>query len=263
MKRLFAVVVALAVGTSGTPARGQAPEPEAVGSSPLADALQTRNPEVSTEEMRALVERGDAVVIDARPALEFAVGHIPGALNVAERPGVPQSSAIAGIEGLLQGDKSKPLVIYCNGPFGSRSARLAAELIAAGYTDVRRYQLGIPVWRALGGLTEIEPAGLREVLSRDPGTVVIDVRDPADFQEGSLARSRNIPRGLVVGNDAGEVRRAREDGRLPVNDHSTRIIVVGRNADQAEFVARALTREAFHNVAYFAGTLEEARAALR
>jgi len=31
----------------------------------------------------------------------------------------------------------------------------------------------------------------------------------------------------------------------------------------ARYVAEALAREAFHNVSYFAGSLEEARAALR
>jgi hypothetical protein len=36
-----------------------------------------------------------------------------------------------------------------------RSSQTTAEqLVAAGFTNVRRYQLGIPVWRALGGPTE-------------------------------------------------------------------------------------------------------------
>jgi hypothetical protein len=51
-------------------------------------------------------------------------------------------------------------VLYCNGPFCGKSKRLSEELITAGYTNVRRYQLGIPVWRALFGVTEIEFAGL-------------------------------------------------------------------------------------------------------
>jgi hypothetical protein len=46
---------------------------------------------------------------------------------------------------------------------------------------VRRYQLGIPVWRALGGLTEIELEGLRYVLEGDRTAVFIDARDPKEF----------------------------------------------------------------------------------
>ena len=42
-------------------------------------------------------------------------------------------------------------MLYCNGPYCGKSKRLSADLAAAGYTNVRRYQLGIPIWRALGG----------------------------------------------------------------------------------------------------------------
>jgi rhodanese-related sulfurtransferase len=129
---------------------------------------------------------------------------------------------------------------------------------------VRRYQLGIPVWRALGGLTEIEPDGLRHVVANDRTAVLVDTREPALFQAGSLPGARSVPRsGVLEGKDVGEVRRAKDDGRLPMDDHNTRLIVVGRDVAEARYVAEALTREAFHNVAYFPGTFEEARAALR
>ena len=60
----------------------------------------------------------------------------------------------------------------------------------------------------------------------------------------------------------GEVKRAKDDGRLPMEDHNTRLILIGAEAAEARYVADALAREAFHNVAYFPGTFEEARAAL-
>jgi hypothetical protein len=56
------------------------------------------------------------------------------------------------------------IVLYCNGPFCGKSKRLATELLETGYTYVRRYQLGILVWRALGGLTEIELDGVLSIL---------------------------------------------------------------------------------------------------
>lgn len=67
---------------------------------------------------------------------------------------------------------------------------------------------------------------------------------------------------MLEGKDVGDVKRAKDDGRLPMNDHNTRLIVIGRDADQARHVAQALVREAFHNVAYFPGAYEQARAAL-
>ncbi|MFQ5798660.1 MAG: rhodanese-like domain-containing protein [Candidatus Binatia bacterium] len=225
-----------------------------------------RTPEVSTEELRRILVEKSAVVFDARPFREFAVSHIPGAMNVSAKPGVPMSMYVSDVTEVgraLHGDRTAPMVLYCNGPYCGKSKRLAEELVAAGYRNVRRYQLGIPVWRSLGGVTEIEPEGLRYVLPSDRTAVLIDVREPVAYREGTLANARNIPRsGVLEGKDVGEVRRAKDDGRLPMEDHNTRIIVIGHNGPDARYVAEALTREAFHNVAYFTGTFEEARAVL-
>jgi rhodanese-related sulfurtransferase len=222
--------------------------------------------EVSTEELRHILAGQRAIVLDVRPHTEFAIGHIPGALNVAARPGVPMSSYVsdvAEIDRLIAGDKRRPLVLYCNGPHCGKSKRLAEELFAAGYTDVRRYQLGIPVWRALGGVTEIEADGLRHILAQDRTAVVIDAREAGAYAVGTIPGARNIPRSRVVeGRDVGEVRAAKDDGRLPMDDHNTRIIVVAASAADARYVAEAIAREAFHNVGYFPGGYEEAAAAI-
>ena len=225
-----------------------------------------RTAEVSTEQLRGILAEKSAIVLDARPFREFAISHIPGAVNVAAKPGVPMSayvSDVAEIGRLLNGKKETPLVLYCNGPYCGKSSRLSEELLAAGYTNVRRYQLGIPVWRALGGLTEIEPDGLRHVVANDRTTVLIDAREADAFRTGTLPNARSIPRSAVLeGKDVGEVKRAKDDGRLPMEDHNTRLIVIGQSAAEARYVADALSREAFHNVAYFRGSFQEAQAAL-
>ena len=225
-----------------------------------------RTAEISTEQLRSILVDKGAVVLDARPFREFAISHIPEAVNVAAKPGVAMSSYVsdvAEIGRILDGNKATALILYCNGPYCGKSKRLADELVSAGYANVRRYQLGIPVWRALGGVTQIEPAGLRHVITNDQTVVLIDTREAADFRIGTLAHARNIPRsGVLEGKDVGEVKRAKDDGRLPMEDHNTRLIVFGRDEADARFVAEALTREAFHNVAYFRGSFDEARSAL-
>ena len=115
-----------------------------------------KTPEISTEELRKILAEQSTTVFDARPFNEYAVSHIPAAVNVSAKPGVPISlyvSDVAEIGHVVRGNKVAPIVLYCNGPFCGKSKRLAEELLAAGYTNVRRYQLGIPVWRALGGTT--------------------------------------------------------------------------------------------------------------
>ena len=222
--------------------------------------------EVSTGELQRILAADSDVVLDTRPHLEYSISHIPGALNVAARPGVPMSiyvSDVAEVDRVVGGDLNRPMVLYCNGPFCPKSKRLGDELVAAGHTSIRRYQLGIPVWRAFGGVTVIEADGLRHVLPSDRTAVVIDVREADAFRAGTLPGARNIPRsGVLEGRDLGEIRRAKDDGRLPMQDHNTRIIVVGGSLGDARFVAQSLAHEAFHNVAYFPGTFEEARAAL-
>ena len=61
--------------------------------------------------------------------------------------------------------------------------------------------------------------------------------------------------GVKPGKDVGEVKKAKDDGRLPMEDHNTRIIVFGRDEAQAKAVTEAIAQEAFHNVSYFAGPL--------
>ena len=222
--------------------------------------------EISTEQLRHILADRSALVLDARPAREYAISHIPGAVNVAPKPGVPMSmyiSDVAEIDRLVHQRKDTAIVLYCNGPYCGKSKRLAAELVAGGYTKVRRYQLGIPVWRALGGITQIEPEGLRNVLADDHTAVVIDVREPVERQASVFPNAQPIPRSAVLeGKDVGEIKRAKDDGRLPMEDHNARLVVIG-GAVPARYVAEALAREAFHNVSYFAGSVEEARAALK
>ncbi len=217
-------------------------------------------PEVTTEELQQILRDQSAVVLDTRPHLEWSISHIPGAINVAPKPGVSMAlytSDVAEVGRVVGDNKSQPLVLYCNGPNCGKSKRVAGELLAAGYENVRRYQLGAPVWRALVGVMVTEPQGIRYVYENDQTAVWIDARDASIFDNGSIRGARNLPQSLVLpGKDVGEVFAAKNDGRLPMQDHNTRIVVFGEDGEQAREVVDALIREAFHNVTYFTGNIE-------
>lgn len=255
-----AVILSVTLGVYASSASGQAAMN--IQQATLMEADQ-KALEISTEELRKILGEKTATVFDARPFKEYAVSHIPGALNVSAKPGVAIAlyvSDVAEIGRVVQGNKAVPLVLYCNGPYCGKSKRLAEELLAAGYTNVRRYQLGIPVWRALGGITEIEAEGVQYVREKDQTAVWIDVREPEEFAANPILNTQNLPlSGVRPGKDGGEVRKAKDDGRLPMEDHNTRIVVFGRDGAQA--VAEAIAREAFHNVSYFAGPFERLRSA--
>ena len=163
---------------------------------PVSPEVAPLSVEVSTAEFQQILAAEQAIVLDTRPHLEYAISHIPGALNVAARPGVPMSmyiSDVAEISRLVGGELTRPLVLYCNGPLCPRSKRISGELEAAGFANVRRYQLGIPIWRAFGGVTVIEAEGLRHVLSLDHTAVVVDARERESFKGRITSGCRESP----------------------------------------------------------------------
>jgi rhodanese-related sulfurtransferase len=216
-----------------------------------------KTPEISTEELRDTLAKKSALVLDVRPAMEFATSHIPGALNVAQKIGTSKAlyvSDIAEIERLAGGDKKKDLVLYCNGPFCGKSKRVADELLAAGFKNVKRYQLGIPVWRALGGVTQIEPEGVHYVMQNDQTAVWLDTRPASDATNSPVPRSKTISIDVASGGkDNPAMQKAKNDGTVPMDDHNTRIIVFGDDPSTVHTIAEALVKEAFHNVSFFAG----------
>lgn len=218
-----------------------------------------KTPEVSTEDLRRILSDGSAIVLDSRKSSEYAAGHIPGARNLALGADASAAQTLAAVEKLLGGDKTKALVLYCNGQFCQASRRLSDQLVAAGFTNVRRYQLGIPMWRALGGVTEIELDGIRRVYNVDRTAVFLDARTPEEFKAGSLSGAGNIPLRAVQADGlqkaGGEL--------LPTDDFNTRVVVFGRDAAQARALAEAIAQNARHNVAYFPGTFDALRMAIK
>jgi rhodanese-related sulfurtransferase len=240
----LALVVLLVV-----PAQAEAPSQNpSVMDGTLGDSDPT--PEVSTAELRAALADPKVVVLDARPLEEFAVSHIPGARSVAGKPNLAPSQYTADVTEVARmlPDRATRLIVYCNGLYCGRSKRFSADLRAAGYTNVRRYQLGIPAWRGLGGVTQVEKDALQRVLRLDRTAVLVDARAVGGSGR-RLKNAKSIP--------LGETTQAKDDGRLPMTDHNTRILVVGDSAAQSSAVAEAIVKDAFHNVSFYAGNVSD------
>jgi len=220
----------------------------------LAETDQTTG-EVSTEEMRCILADHSATVVDTRKPSEFAAGHIPGARNVMSKDDVAAAENVAAVEGALGGDRNQPLVLYCNGPFCKGTRRLASQLFDAGFTNVRRYQVGIPIWRALGGPTEIDLDGIKRVYDADKTALFFDTRNANDFAKESIPGTHSVPADRVAAEGI-------HFAPLPRNDFITRIVIFGHDGAQARSVAEALSQSPFHNVTFFAGTYATVATAL-
>jgi rhodanese-related sulfurtransferase len=95
---------------------------------------------ISAEQLLARLERGDVTVLDVRPFIEYAAGHIPGALHW-----LPDE--VAGR--LHELTDSKTIVAYCRGPYCVYSYQALRALSAHGITAVR-LENGLPEWKAAG-----------------------------------------------------------------------------------------------------------------
>jgi rhodanese-related sulfurtransferase len=207
--------------------------------------------EVSTEEMRRIIMDGSATVVDTRTRPEFDAGHIPGARVLDVAP----DAQVGEVLRLIGGDKAKALVLYCNGPYCQASRRLADQLAAKGFSNVRRYQLGMPIWRSLGGPTVLELSGFKRVFGHDKTAVFFDVRPADEFAKGSLPDALNTPVEDVL---SGKLKKM----PLPEDDFNRRIVLFGRDATQARQLADVLSKRPWHNVVYFAGAYETVAAAV-
>src|SRR5712692_2550101 len=95
---------------------------------------------VSREELLEKSRAGVVTVLDVRPPDEFALGHLPGAVNI------PLRELEARLADL---DRSLEIVAYCRGPYCVLSYEAVAALRTKGF-KARRLEDGFPEWRAAG-----------------------------------------------------------------------------------------------------------------
>jgi rhodanese-related sulfurtransferase len=95
---------------------------------------------VGREELVARLERGEVVVLDVRPAAEFAAGHIRGA----------RSAPIAELRRHLSAlPPGADVVAYCRGPYCVFADEAVRELAGQGFRAQRLIE-GFPEWKRAG-----------------------------------------------------------------------------------------------------------------
>jgi ArsR family transcriptional regulator len=100
---------------------------------------------VTRKGLAARMRDGLVTVIDVRPPDEFALGHVPGAINV------PLTDLQARLPEL---DPDREIVAYCRGPWCVMSFEAVAALRKRGF-QARRLEDGLPEWKAAGLPVEV------------------------------------------------------------------------------------------------------------
>lgn len=100
--------------------------------------------ELAVAEARRLIAAG-AVVVDARRPEDFALGHLPGAVNL---PVEEFDACFAEVEHRLA--RGLPLLVYCGGGDCTLSHELADILRQMGFGRVEVLAGGLEAWKAAG-----------------------------------------------------------------------------------------------------------------
>lgn len=100
------------------------------------DALEP----IPRAELLSRAREGLVMVLDVRPAEEFAAGHLPGAVNIP----------LGELEGHLEEfGTDREIVAYCRGPHCILAFEAVARLRAQGL-QARRLHDGFPEWKSSG-----------------------------------------------------------------------------------------------------------------
>jgi rhodanese-related sulfurtransferase len=103
--------------------------------------------EVTADELADRLDRGRAVVIDVRPTLEYAAGHIAGARSI------PIDQLDDAIDAL---PRSREIIAYCRGPYCVYADDAVRLLRDKGF-KARRLDTGYPEWARAEHPTESQP----------------------------------------------------------------------------------------------------------
>jgi DMSO/TMAO reductase YedYZ molybdopterin-dependent catalytic subunit/rhodanese-related sulfurtransferase len=181
---------------------------------------------LSIEELAELHRLEPALqLVDVRTPAETARGTLPGAREI------PLANLVRLPDAL---DRSTPVVVYSAG--GYRSLVAASVLQAAGFADVADLAGGYRAWEGAGLRVvrdAVSHAAVPEVGARaaaalvEAGALLLDVREPGEWQAGHVAQALLLPMGQV----------ARHRGGLP---QDRRIVVVCRSGGRSAAVAEAL-----------------------
>ena len=191
---------------------------------------------VRAPEVLRLQSEG-AVVLDTRPAMQFAVAHVPGSIHIALSG--QYASWAARILGL---DKQIILV----GEDADQLRESQMRLARVGIENVRAYlEDGISGWIASGYeldyIPQISAQELAE-LQQSEDVRILDVREPGEVEASAMEGSTRIPLGQLA---------ARTDELAAAKD---RLLVVHCKGGYRSSIATSILRRAgFRDIANLTG----------
>jgi len=159
------------------------------GYEPIDEVMERGSHALSPAAFEAAVNETGALVLDVRPAAEFACGFIPNAINIG------LDGQFAPWVGALIPDLLHPIALVT--PLG-KERETVLRLARVGYDHCIGYlDGGFDAWKTAGHeVDRIESITAAEFAQRhqaNPALPVVDVRRPAEFAAGHVEGAENHP----------------------------------------------------------------------
>lgn len=132
-----------------------------MSAAPRQTTLRTLTP----AEAKALLDSGEAILIDIRERDEFAREHLPGAHHV------PLSGFSAAN---VPADAAKVAIFHCSS--GARTAEAAPQILATAFAEVCQLERGLSGWKNAGLPTVVNrhlPIPIQRQVQITAGTMVL------------------------------------------------------------------------------------------
>ena len=154
------------------------------------DRVMERGSHALTPDVfEAVVNETGALVLDVRPARDFASGFIPNAINIG------LDGQFAPWVGALIPDLKQPIALVT--PEGQEKETVL-RLARVGYDNCVGYlEGGFDAWKEAGKevdtITSISAEEFTRLWAEKQAVAVVDVRRPAEFEAGHIVGAKNAP----------------------------------------------------------------------
>ncbi len=191
---------------------------------------------LSKDEFKAAMDKG-IKLIDTRMKGEFAMGFIPGSINIQ---GTNAFATWAGW--LLKYDE--PFMLVAN---ESQLDDLMRKLMRIGLDNVYGYIEDVSVWTDLG--TALDRAKLIsieefDILAKNNGIQIVDFRGESEYKSGHIAKADNVFVGTLLDN-------------LNKISKDKTTVVYCQSGDRTTIGYSLLVKNGFKNIVTFPGGINE------
>jgi hydroxyacylglutathione hydrolase len=174
-----------------------------------------------------------AGLLDTRPKADYVQAHIPGSVHLEADD---QLSSRIGF--VFRPDV--PVILLVTDPLGYES--VVYSLARVGYDDVLGYLAeGLDVWQKMGlpltagDVRDVEPVELYQMLQSGESPVVVDVREPWEYQKGHVPGAILIPLGQL-------------SARLSELDPEKPVAVICQSGSRSQSAAALLGQRGFKTI---------------